>query len=174
MPGLRARAPGNPPHIDERERLLHIYLADHLAGSAGGVSLAKRIARHNSGNDIGREMDRIATAIEEDQAALERLMDRVGARRRRWRQAGAAAGERLSRLKPDGKLFGYSPLSRVLELEGMIMGVTGKLELWRSLLTSRASDSRFDAEELERLRGRAEDQRERLEQLHARAVEQAF
>jgi hypothetical protein len=149
-------------------------LADHLAGSAGGVSLAKRIARQNSANDMGREMDKLSTAIEEDQAALERLLDRVGARRRRWRQAGAVVGERLSRLKPNGKLFGYSPLSRVLEFEGMIMGVTGKLELWRSLLTSHADDPRFDAAELERLRRRAEDQRERLVQLHARAAEQAF
>jgi hypothetical protein len=154
--------------------LFHIYLADHLAGSGGGVSLAKRIAKQNQGNEFGREMSHIAAAIEEDQAALERIMASVGARRRRWRQAAAVVGERLSRLMPNGKLFSYSPLSRVLEFEGLIVGVSGKLQLWRSLLETRSDDSRFDVTALERLRGRAEEQRRELEQLHARAAEQAF
>jgi hypothetical protein len=166
---------GRSDRIDaERERLLHIYLADHLAGSRGGVSLAKRIAKQNPGNEFGREMNQIAEAIEEDQAALEQIMERVGARMRRWRQAGAALGELVSRVKPNGKLFSYSALSRVLELEGMIIGVSGKLQLWRSLLETRSDDSRFDVTALERLRGRAEEQRRELEQLHARAAEQAF
>ena len=56
----------------------------------------------------------------------------------------------------------------------MIMGVTGKLQLWRSLLVSHGGDPRLEAAELERLRRRAEDQRARLEQLHARAAEQAI
>ena len=56
-------------------------------------------------------------------------MGHLGARKRRWRMAGALLGERLARLKPNGKVFRYSPLSRVLELEGLIMGVTGKLQL---------------------------------------------
>jgi hypothetical protein len=158
----------------ESERLLHIYLADHWAGAGGGVALAKRIAKENSDNEIGREMADIAMAIEEDQAALERLMARLGARRRTWRKIGAQIGELTARLKPNGKLVGYSPLSRVLELEAMIMGVSGKLELWRALLELGATDPSLDPPELERLHGRAEDQRRRLEQLHGRAAAQAF
>jgi|SRR5215203_511497 len=165
---------GKPNRIDERERLLHIYLSDHLAGSGGGVSLAKRIAKQNQGNEFGREMRQIVAAIEEDQVALERIMEIVGARTRRWRQAGAVLGERMSRLKPNGKLFSYSPLSRVLEFEGMIVGVSGKLQLWRSLLNVRSDDSRFDVAAVERLRERAEEQRRQLEELHARAAKQAF
>jgi hypothetical protein len=169
------RPDGQTDRIDaERERLLHIYLADHLAGSGGGVSLAKRIAKQNQGNEFGREMSQIAGAIQEDQAALERIMESVGARTRRWRQAGAVLGEHLSRLKPNGKVFSYSPLSRVLELEGLIIGVSGKLQLWRSLLETHSDDSRFDVTTLEQLRGRAEDQRRQLEQIHARAAKQAF
>jgi hypothetical protein len=154
--------------------LFHIYLSDHLAGSGGGVSLAKRMAKQNQGNEFGREMSHIAAAIEEDQAALERIMASVGARRRRWRQAGAVVGERLSRLTLNGKLFSYSPLSRVLEFEGLIVGVSGKLQLWRSLLEARSQDSRFDVAALERLRERAEEQRRQLEELHARAAKLAF
>ena len=160
---------GNTAHIDS-ERLLHIYLADHLAGSSGGVALARRIAGENEGNDYGREMGAIAGAIEEDREALREIMERVGARERRWRQAGALLGERLARAKPNGALLSYSPLSRLLELEGMIMGVTGKLELWRSLRELARTDSRLSAAEIEALAGRAEEQRARLEELHARAA----
>jgi hypothetical protein len=45
----------------------------------------------------------------------------------------APADEIASRLKANGRLIGYSPLSPVLELDGLIMGITGKLEMWRSL-----------------------------------------
>ena len=119
-------------------------------------------------------MAAIAHAIEEDREALVRIMERVGARKRRWRQAGAWLGERLARAKPNGALLGYSPLSRVLELEGMIMGVTGKLELWRSLRELSRGDSRLSAEELDALAGRAEEQRALLEVLHSRAATDAF
>lgn len=149
-------------------RLLKIYLADHLAGSAGGVALARRIASENEGSHYGREMAAIADEIEEDQRALKRIMERVGARERRWRQAGAWLGERAARLKPNGQLVGYSPLSRLLELEGMIMGVTGKLELWRSLETVR--DELLSGEEIATLKDRAEDQRRRIEVLHSNAA----
>ncbi len=158
---------------NERQRLLHIYMTDHWAGSGGGVSLAKRIAKENSSNELGHEVSKIAREIEDDQAELERIMGHLGARKRRWRMAGALLGERLARLKPNGKVFRYSPLSRVLELEGLIMGVTGKLQLWRSLLDDEDNVG-LDPVEIESLRRRAENQRQRLEQLHARAARQAF
>ncbi|MGZ5311249.1 MAG: hypothetical protein ACXWGV_08865 [Solirubrobacterales bacterium] len=158
----------------EADRLFDIYLADHLAGSSGGTALAFRIAKENEGSDLGRAMTHIAQAIEEDQRSLERIMQRVGARKRRWRQAGAWLGEKAARLKLNGRLVGYSPLSRLLELEGMIMGVTGKLELWRSLLSVEGGDTRLDRGELESLEKRAEDQRARLEALHDAAAPEAL
>ncbi len=53
------------------------------------------------------------------------------------------------------------------------MGVTGKLQLWRSLLDDEDNVG-LDPVEIESLRRRAENQRQRLEQLHARAARQAF
>ena len=47
--------------------------------------------------------------------------------------AGAKVAEKIGRLKPNDQLTGYSPLSRVLELEGLRSGVQGKLGLWDSL-----------------------------------------
>jgi hypothetical protein len=154
------------------EELLSIYLKDHLAGSTGGVALAKRLAGENSGNDYGRELERIAREIEEDQQELRRLMDRRGVSPSRFKQAGAWLGEHVSRVKMNGVLRGYSPLSRVLELEGLAMGVTGKLELWRSLKS--AHGPALEGIDLNRLEERAVAQRKALEELHARAAREAL
>lgn len=41
--------------------------------------------------------------------------------------------ERLGRLKPNGQLRGYSPLSRLIELECLYIGISGKARLWKAL-----------------------------------------
>ena len=53
-------------------------------------------------------------------------MDRLGVRQKKARLAIAAVTEMAGRLKPNGRLIGYSPLSRVVELEGLTIGVTGQ------------------------------------------------
>jgi hypothetical protein len=158
----------------EENRFLDHYLGDHYAGGGGGLALARRIAGQNKDNDYGAEMKRIANEIEEDRETLGAVMDQFGVGRPKVRTIAARSGELLGRLKPNGTLISYSPLSRVIELEGMIMGVTGKLELWRSLLAIEATDARLDRTVLEGLERRAEDQRARLERLHDRAAREAL
>jgi hypothetical protein len=141
-----------------------IYLNDHYAGSTTGVELAKRAAGNNEGEpEFGPPLQRIATEIAEDREELKRLMDRCGVRANPVKAGIALALERAGRLKPNGQLRGYSPLSRLVEVEGLATGVTGKLSLWRALLTIAPGDGRLDEGHLTRLAERAEDQ---LAQLH--------
>ena len=151
---------------------LHIYLNDHLAGSTGGLELAERIQENNEDNPLGEVMTVIAKEIEEDRDELQRLMDELDVTRNPIKAAGAYLLERLSQLKANGQLTGYSPLSRVLELEMLHMGVTGKLELWsalREVFGPRLGDFDF-----ERLIERAESQRDRLERERLAAAREAF
>jgi len=113
----------------------------------------------------------ICAEIEADRETLERLMDQLGVRRDRLKPAAGWLGEKLGRLKLNGQLRGYSPLSRVVELEGLAMGIAGKLALWRALERNRNSIEGFD---FEALAERAGDQRDRLEQLRLAAVARAF
>ncbi|HEY7266147.1 MAG TPA: hypothetical protein VH501_00495 [Solirubrobacterales bacterium] len=154
-------------------RLLTIYVNDHLAGSVVGKNLAKRIAHRNDGNELGRQVAEIAREIEEDQAILHDVMRRAGVRRKRIRLAIARAVEMATRLKPNGRLVGYSPLSRVMELEGLTMGITGKLELWRSLRAVE-NDPEVPDVDYERMAARAEDQRDRVEELRIKAAAEAL
>src|SRR6188474_1149252 len=92
-----------------------IYLNDHLAGSSFGLELAERIAKQNEGNDYGKAVEALSGEIAEDRDKLEQLMKALGVRRKIARQVLTWASEKAARLKPNGKLVGYSPLSRYME-----------------------------------------------------------
>ena len=60
--------------------------------------------------------------------------------------------------KRNGDRLSYSPLSRLLELEGLILGVRGKLALWLALKEIEDKEPRLAAGNLQELIERAEDQ----------------
>lgn len=141
--------------------LLAIYLNDHLAGATVGVELARRARGSNEGTALGDFLAAIAIEIEEDRDTLQDVMAAVGAGRDRLKVTGAWAGEKVGRLKLNGSLLGYSPLSRVVELEGLRLGVEGKACLWRML--RELADPRLSAVDFDALLARAERQRDDLE-----------
>lgn len=152
--------------------MLATYLQDHHAGSTVGLELARRTAASNSDNDFGPELERIADEIGADREALERAMERLGVKPSTVKDAVGWAGEKLGRLKPNNALTSYSPLSRLVEFEGLVIGVTGKLALWEALRT--AVGERLDGVDFGELAERAERQRSRLEGLRRRAAAEAF
>jgi hypothetical protein len=148
---------------------LAIYLNDHLAGATGGVELARRVRASNHGNDaFGQPLDRICREIEEDRAALEQVIDRLGFSPSRVKPAGVWVVEKVGRLKLNGRLRGYSPLSRVLELEGLLIGITGKMALWKTLAELEGIE-RLGID-FEQLNNRAAEQRSAVDDLHRLAV----
>ena len=99
-------------------------------------------------------------------------MSHLGVKPSTVKDAAGWTAEKLGRLKPNNSLVGYSPLSRVVELEGLVIGVTGKLALWESLRT--AIGGTLDGIDFDQLGTRAADQRGRLETLRKRAAAEAF
>jgi hypothetical protein len=69
-------------------------------------------------------------------------------------------------------ITGYSPLSRLLELEMLHIGVTGKLEMWQAL--ERTLGSRLSQFDLPGVIERAESQRQVSERRRVDAAAQAF
>lgn len=152
--------------------LLKTYLQDHHAGSTMGRELARRTAGANEDNDYGPELARIAAEIDEDRDVLEQVMERLGVGPSKIKDAGAWTAEKLGRLKPNDRLLEYSPLSRLIEIEGLVLGVTGKQALWEAIQT--ALGESLDGISFEELVARAVDQRSRLQALHLRAAADAF
>ncbi len=154
--------------------LLAIYLNDHLAGATAARELVRRAASSNRGSDYGRFLDRLASDIDEDRDTLLAIMRALGTSVDQLKVLGGWGAEKLGRFKLNGRLLGYSPLSRLVELEALALGVRGKLGLWRALellAPERAELERFD---LSYLIGRAERQLEELETHRLQAAAEAL
>jgi hypothetical protein len=155
-------------------KFLRIYLQDHLAGSTGGVELARRTAGANRGTTYGDTLANLADEIEADRRALEGVMDDLGVGADRAKNLAFWAAEKAGRLKLNGRLTGYSPLSRMVEFEGLIGGINGKLSLWRALLQIAPDEPRLDADRLGQLLERGHQQLGTLEGLRDRAARDAL
>jgi hypothetical protein len=155
-----------------KANLLGVYLNDHLAGSTAGLALARRLADAEA--DWAPELGRLSGEIAEDRETLLGLMARLDVPVQRYKKLLAWAGERAARLKPNNRLVERSPLSRVIELEAMRLGVEGKAAGWRTLCEVADTEPRLPGERLEELLARARRQAEELEKLRVRAVTEAL
>jgi len=153
--------------------LLRIYLQDHFATCTGTLELAKRTHGANRGTAFDRPLAELRDEIEADRAVLLDVMHRLGFDRDRLKDAATWGAEKAGRLKLNGRVRGYSPLSRVVELEGLAMLLCGKRRLWETL-GSFADDARLSGVDPLRMRSRADDQLARVTDLHARATALAF
>jgi hypothetical protein len=156
------------------KKLLGIYLNDHLAGSTTGVELVRRARGANKGTELGRFLTTLTMEIEADRKALEDLMEELGIRKDPLKVTSAWALEKAGRLKLNGQLTGYSPLSRLVELEGLTLGVTGKLALWKALRVIADQEPALDAAALDGLVERAEKQQRGLEEQRLAATPEAL
>jgi len=151
---------------------LEIYLNDHLAGSTLGLDLGRRALASNEGNDYGRILARLVPEIEEDRESLIAVIEGLGYKRDRLKEGGAWIAEKAGRLKLNGQITGYSELSRLIEIEGLSLGVNGKLSLWENLRATQGPA--VAGVELGPLIERAARQRDELEQLRTEAAREAL
>ncbi|MEV7976923.1 hypothetical protein [Streptomyces sp. NPDC086519] len=153
-----------------RTDLLGIYLNDHLAGATAGAGRARFMARSHRGTPAAGPLRLLADEIAEDRASLLGLMRRLGVPERRYKTVAAGTAERLGRLKSNGRLLRPSPLTLVIELEFLRLGVKGKELGWRTLRSLAEADDRLDEQELDQLIERAHRQTITLEGLRVGAA----
>lgn len=96
------------------------------------------------------------------------MLDALDVSRDRLKPIGAWVAEKIGRLKPNGQLRGYSPLGRLIELEGLYVGISGKARLWGVLEATVAE--RVPAVDFAQLRERADRQRTEVEALQTKAA----
>lgn len=156
------------------DKLLGIYLNDHRAGASAGVQLARRCLSSNRGTSYETFLHDLIGAVEEDVHELESLMDVLGIPKDRFKIVLAWGAEKLGRLKLNGQLTGYSPLSRLWEIEGLLLGVTGKRCLWTSLKQIADHDSRLAVTDFDKLIAKADEQIAGLEEHRLRAAAEAL
>jgi hypothetical protein len=151
---------------------LGIYLNDHLAGATVGLNLARRCQQANEGSPLGHFLSELVDEISSDREALLSVMKQLGVPVSRAKLAVAWGLERLGRLKLNGQIRGYSPLSRLIELEGLGTGIEGKRSLWLVLAQlSSAHSTELETFDFEGLARRAGGQRARLEPYRLEAAQ---
>jgi hypothetical protein len=154
--------------------LLGIYLNDHLAGATIGARRSRHLARVCRGTPVGDAVAPLAAEIAEDRGVLLTIMRRLGVPVRRYKVYAGRLGERAGRLKTNGSLVRRSPLSSLLELELLQIGVEGKVCVWEALRGLADRDRRLDPQQLDELVERARRQSHRLEDLRRRQAADTF
>ena len=152
---------------------LGIYLNDHLAGATGGVELSRRLAGSHPGI-WGERLRDLAEEIAEDRATLIAIMRRLGIPVRKYKIAYGWLGEKLGRLKFNGRVLVRSPFSSVIELEMMTLGVQGKSAAWQVLRDLADRGDLLSAEHLDHLLERARSQATELERMRSEAALKVF
>ncbi len=153
------------PMAQINTKLLAIYLQDQLAGSTAAVELFRRTAGAHKGTALGDVLDALVLEVTSDRQSLLDLMALLEIRPDRLKTSAAWMGEKVGRLKLNGALLHRSPLSDVVELDGMRMAVEWKAAGWRLLQAIADADHRLAEVDLNDLVARASDQITRLEDL---------
>ena len=139
-------------------RRLEIYLNDHLAGATMGVELSRRAAREHRGTELGQFFQGLHEEIVADRHTLRAVMDSLGIDASPLKPAGAWLLEKAGRLKLNGQVRGSSPLSPLIELEGLEAGVSGKRSLWQVVAHAFPHDQRLEQFDFDHLATRADEQ----------------
>jgi hypothetical protein len=126
---------------------------------AAAAALVERMLPR-AGGELRELLTETRRAIADDRVALKALLASSGGRPSRIKQAAAVLAERAGRLKLNGTLVRRSPLSGLVELEGLGLLLEGSRALWRALERAGAvSDAAARAERAERLLVRTESLR---------------
>lgn len=155
-------------------KMLSIYLRDHHAAASAAVQVTRRMAKQNEDSPFGDHIDSLQKSVADSRRRLEEVMDLLDVDTSAVKDAGAWLGEKFGRLKLNGRVVSYSPLSRVVELEGLKLATELEIEQWRALAVARQSDERLGAVDFEALVEHASQRLDQLDTLHRQACEAAF
>jgi hypothetical protein len=146
-------------------RWLTRYLQDHYVASRGELELFERCAGSLQDPHLREEVSALAREATEDRAALLAVMESLDVPEATVQEQVAVLAERVGRLKPNGTLVRRSPLSDLVELEGLTVAVRARRAAWTALRAVAPALEVLNPYHLEQLVDRADDQEARLEQL---------
>jgi hypothetical protein len=150
------------------------YLNDHLAGSVVALELLDHLMATHSEADLTAFFRQLRADIAADRDELEGLMQSLNISESRTRKASAWMAEKVTELKlrfddPEG-----GPLQLFESLEALSLGIEGKRSLWIALTAAAETTPSLRILDYERLKQRAQEQRDRVETLRIDTARQAL
>jgi hypothetical protein len=154
--------------------LLSVYCNDHLMAATGGIELVSRMLGTHRGKPYEPHLERLLGELREERTALFSTMKALGYPVRQYKQVATWVGEKISRLKLNGRLLSRSPLSDLIEFEFIATAVLGKRAGFETLREIAEVDDRIDKALLERLITQADQQHEWLSEARREVAARVF
>lgn len=149
---------------------LRVYLRNHEAAAQAGRDLFHRVARTQRAQPWGQNLQEMAHAVEADLISLRHIMGEMAIPRDGAAGLVMRLGERLGRFKLNGRVLSRSPLSDVIEVEGLLDAVCAKRAGWHALQVAPRVPASVQPL-VEDLRERADAQINELQNIHRRVAE---
>jgi hypothetical protein len=152
--------------------LLGVYVDDHWAAAAATADRLRHLVRTNPVPPWVDELRALRESVDDDVVVLTALRDVVGGRAGTVRRHVAVWGDRIDRLRANGRLVRLSPLQRVLDVEDVLVRLGRIAACWRTL--ARLDDPRLADFDVAALAARAEQRIRAARRLHGDAVDAAL
>ncbi len=150
------------------------YLNDHLAGSVAAVELLQHLEETHAGTEVGRFVAELQTEVEADRRELKTLMGRLNIDESVTRKATAWLAGKVTEIKLRLDDSEGGELRLFESLEALSLGIEGKRLLWLALAEAAVSTPALRLLDYERLAGRAEKQRNQVEERRLEASKKAL
>ena len=156
------------------QKELAIYLNDHLALIVGELELLKRVHKENEKEPLGVLLSRLLAETSQQEAALRVLLERVDVAENRLKQAAAWLAEKAGRFKLNGAVTEYSDLSRLVEVEALVVAAMSRVNLWATLSETLSHDEQFRGGNFDHLADQAKRHADELHQQRKAAASRAL
>jgi hypothetical protein len=151
---------------------LATYLHDHLAGATHAIELLHWMKDEHKGDALGVFAAGLAGEIQEDRDVLTGLAERVGVGSSTLKETSAWLSEKVSRVKLAD--HGATNIGTFESLEFLVLGIHGKLALWRALAVIAQTDERVKGIDFALLVARAETQEASVDRRRLEIARAAF
>lgn len=151
---------------------LETYLHDHLAGAAYAIDLVQFMRDQHRDPQLRQFASHLLIEIKQDRETLRQLAEQSGAGGSTLKEAASWFGEKLARMK-----LGHDKdegLATFEALEFLVVGIHGKLALWRALDVAASSDARLAGFNFKQLAARAQRQQDEVDQFRLQVARDAL
>ncbi len=139
------------------------YLNDHLGGAQIAIQVLEAMRDQHDDLKFREFADTLLPEIEADHRNLHSIAEKIGPGPSVVKQAGGWLLEKASRLKLGHT--GSTNFEMFESLELLVLGINGKLCLWKALQAASGLDSRLREYDFEELVRRAQQQSDKVESL---------
>ena len=156
------------------KEFLETYLNDHLAGSVVALEMLATLEQNHRDTGVGQFAAQLKEDVASDRQQLESIIERFEISEHPTRKAAAWLTEKMTALKLRWDDPGDRSLRLLETFEALSLGIEGKRGLWLALRFAAEECPPLQIADYDKLIERADDQRDRVEQMRLNTARAAL